>query len=131
MGVTFSTWTLGAFFVVAGLNHFLAPGFYLSIMPPYLGWHLGLIYISGVAEIAGGIGVLIPRTRVWAGWGLLALLVAVFPANIHAALNGMGEVPRWALWLSFPCNWCRWPGCIGLASGAQRFTPDLTERSAG
>ncbi len=107
---------MAVFFVVAGLNHFLSPGTYLAIMPPYLPWHLALVNISGVAEIAGGIGVLLPQTRVMAGWGLLALLAAVFPANIQAALHGMGSVPPWILWGRLPFQlvmfWWVWWTCV-------------------
>jgi uncharacterized membrane protein len=94
----------GLFFIVAGLNHFLHPAPYLSMMPPYLPWHDGLVQASGVAEVLGGIGVLIPRMRALAGWGLIALLVAVFPANLSVALHGWPGVnlPRWVLWLRLP-----------------------------
>ena len=60
---------------------------FVRAMPPYLPWHLGLVYLSGVFEVAGGIGLLVPRVRVAAAWGLIALYVAVFPANVHMALH--------------------------------------------
>jgi uncharacterized membrane protein len=78
---------LAAAFSYAGVTHFTGPEFFLAIVPPYLPEPLLLVYLSGVAEIAGGVGVLIPRVRRLAGWGLLALLVAVYPANIHMALH--------------------------------------------
>jgi len=78
---------LGAFFVAAGANHFVQTDFYVSIMPPYLPAHLLLVYVSGVFEIVGGLGVVVPRVRVAAGVGLVLLLIAVFPANVHMALN--------------------------------------------
>ena len=78
---------LGVFWVVAGANHFLSPDFYVPMMPPYLPAHLELVYLSGVFEILGGVFVLIPRTRALAGWGLIALLMAIFPANVHMALS--------------------------------------------
>ena len=90
------------FFVAAGANHFLSPTFYLELMPPYLPWHLGLIYVSGIAEIVLGVAVVNPRMRKAAGWGLIALLVAVFPANIYAALHGFHSVPTWILWARLP-----------------------------
>lgn len=97
---------LGAVFIVAGANHFRSPEPYLEIMPPYLPAHRELVALSGAAEIAGGLGALIPATRGMAGWGLLALLFAVFPANIYAAQNGMKvfgmAVPPWLLWLRLP-----------------------------
>ncbi len=78
---------LGVFWVVAGVNHFLTPDFYVPMMPPYLPAHLELVYVSGVFEILGGILALVPRTRALAGWGLIALLMAIFPANVHMALS--------------------------------------------
>ena len=78
---------LSVFFVVAGVNHFVSPDFYTGIMPPYLPAHLELVYLSGLFEILGGIAVLVPGVRVLAGYGLVLLLVAVYPANIHTALH--------------------------------------------
>lgn len=95
-------WLLGLGFVAAGFNHFIAPRLYLAIMPPALPWPLALVYVSGVAEIVGGLGVLIPATRKLAGWGLIALLIAVFPANLHAAFHGAGSIPPWILWARLP-----------------------------
>jgi uncharacterized membrane protein len=82
---------MGIFFIVAGVNHFVSPGFYETIMPPFLPWPMALIYISGAAEILGGAGVLIPWARRVAGWGLIALLIAVFPANIYAVMHGISS----------------------------------------
>lgn len=97
---------LGIVFVLAGYNHFRDPGFYLKIMPPFIPWHKAMVAISGVAEILGGLGILLPQTRYWAGWGLMALLVAVFPANIYSALEGINPVnskaPGWILWVRLP-----------------------------
>ena len=67
MSRTVALWILSAFFVVAGLNHFLNPGPYLAMMPPYLPWHEALVIISGIAEIAGGLAILIAKTRRLAG----------------------------------------------------------------
>jgi uncharacterized membrane protein len=78
---------LAVFFIGAGVLHFVRPEFYLRIMPPYLPWHLELVYLSGACEVAGGVGVLIPALRRAAGWGLIALLIAVFPANLQMAVN--------------------------------------------
>jgi len=75
------------FFLGSGINHFLRTGFYLRMMPPYLPLHLELVQISGVAEIVLGVLLLIPRTSAAAAWGLIALLVAVFPANMQMALH--------------------------------------------
>lgn len=79
--------TAGPLFVVAGLLHFLKPRFYESIMPPYVPAQRELVYASGIAEILGGLALLHPRTRRLGGWWLIATLIAVFPANIHMALN--------------------------------------------
>lgn len=78
---------LSAFFINVGVDHFVNPGFYLAIMPEYLPLHLEAVYISGFFEILGGVSVLVPRLRSAAGWGLVVLLIAVFPANIHMAIN--------------------------------------------
>lgn len=73
--------------VGAGTMHFVNPQFYLKIMPPYLPFHLELVYLSGFLEIALGVLLLVPRLSRWAAWGIFALLIAVFPANIHVYLN--------------------------------------------
>ncbi len=75
------------FFVGGGINHFVNPDFYIRIMPPYLPWHRELVLLSGVFEVVLGLMVLIPRYLRLAGWGLIALLIAVSPANIHMAVN--------------------------------------------
>lgn len=75
------------FYIAAGVNHFLKPVFYLKMMPPYVPWHAAMVQISGVAEIAGGIGLLTLQMRRAAAWGIVALLVAVFPANVYMATN--------------------------------------------
>lgn len=93
---------LGAAFIAAGALHFVRPAVYARIIPPFLPWPMALVYVSGVAEILGGIGVLIPALRPWAGLGLVALLVAVFPANVYMAVAperaGFGIAPV-LLWL--------------------------------
>ncbi len=108
-------YVMGPLYVVAGLNHLLNPDLYVAIMPPYIPWHLGLVWVSGVIEIALGIGVLVPRTRRLAGWGTIALLLAVFPANLHMALADAGtyDAPAWGLWLRLPIQglliaWAWW-----------------------
>lgn len=80
-------WALGLFFAAAGANHFIAPEWYLRIMPPFLPWHRPLVYLSGVLEMALGLALLSPRLERKAAWGLAALLLGIFPANIHMALN--------------------------------------------
>jgi uncharacterized membrane protein len=90
------------FFAFAGTLHFLRPAMYMKIMPPYVPWHLAIVYASGAAEILGGLGLLLPRLRRSAALGLVALLIAVFPANIYMATNpveaGAGALPPAALW---------------------------------
>lgn len=75
-------------FVLAGAAHFADPAFYLAMMPPYLPAHQLLVDLSGVAEILLGLAVLHAPLRRWAGWGLMALIVAVFPANVYVAASG-------------------------------------------
>jgi uncharacterized membrane protein len=78
---------LATFFIYFGVDHFINPDFYLSIMPPAFPLHEEAVYISGLFEILGGVGVLISRFRKIAAWGLIALLVAVYPANIYMAIT--------------------------------------------
>ncbi len=121
---TLFRWLLAVFFVAAGVNHFRLPELYLRIMPPYLPQPLALVYLSGVAEILGGLGVLFPRTRWLAGWGLMALLVAVFPANIYMLTSGFPGIPAWVLWLRLPFQlvflaWVYWTCLRGARSTTQ------------
>ena len=80
---TVSKSILAVFMIVAGTMHFLNPGFYLKIMPPYLPLHEELVLVSGIMEVLLGILLLIPRSSRKAAWGIVALLIAVFPANLH------------------------------------------------
>ncbi|MCC3153417.1 DoxX family protein [Hymenobacter sp. BT770] len=108
-----SRYALALLFVLAGTWHFVHPGTYLAIMLPQLPQPLALVYVSGVFEVLGGVGLLLHRTRRLAGWGLLALLVAVFPANLYMALihEKLG-VPGWVAWgrlpLQLPLMWWVW-----------------------
>ena len=96
---------LAAIFVTAGVFHFVRPVPFERIVPPFLPFPRALVYISGVAEIAGGLALLVPQLRPWAGLWLIALLIAVFPANLYMALAperaGLGIAPVW-LWLRLP-----------------------------
>ena len=98
----------GLFFIGAGTLHFTHTRWYVRIMPPYIPAHRELDYASGVAEIAGGVGLLSPSPHVRrsAGWWLIATLIAVFPANVHMALNAddFPDVPggQAALWARLP-----------------------------
>jgi len=80
---TTSQYLLAIFMIGAGTMHFVKPDFYLKIMPPYLPWHRELVYLSGVFEAALGLLLLVPRYSRLAAWGVIALLIAVFPANIY------------------------------------------------
>jgi uncharacterized membrane protein len=96
---------LGLAFIGAGILHFTKREMYEAICPDYLPNHSALVTISGIAEIAGGVGTWIPQTRKAAGWGLIALLIAVFPANLNMALESerfARVAPAWALWLRLP-----------------------------
>jgi len=118
-------YVMGPLYIVAGAMHFVVPELYVQIVPPVLPAPLALVYVSGVAEIAVGAGVLLPRTRRYAAWGTVAVLVAVFPANVYMATHGVviegmpgggdpsglirwGRLPLqgvlilWALWYTRP-----------------------------
>jgi uncharacterized membrane protein len=108
-----SRYALALLFVLAGTWHFIHPATYLAIMPPQLPQPLALVYVSGVFEILGGLGLLPAPTRRLAGWGLLALLVAVFPANVYMALiHEQLHIPGWIAWgrlpLQLPLLWWVW-----------------------
>ena len=109
-------------FVSVGLLHFIDPDPFLKIMPTYVPWHLELVYLSGLFEILGGVGLLVPRARHFAAWGLIALLIAVYPANINMLMNDIyiGDMPheRWLLWARMPLQLVMalgvlWSGEIG------------------
>lgn len=116
---------LGALFVLAGLNHFLQPRMYTAIMPDYLPAHRALVALSGYAEIGLGALVVVPRLRLPARWGLIALLIAIFPANLHMALYAQRYpgLPPALLWLRLPLQaaliawvwWCTEPAIASPA----------------
>ena len=113
---------LATFFVAAGVAHFAATAFFTHIVPPYLPSPEALVYVSGACEVLLGVAVLVPATRRLAAWGLVLLLIAVFPANVHMAVNRVGFVdpPAWlpqptplGLWLRLPVQgvlvaWAWW-----------------------
>jgi uncharacterized membrane protein len=108
---------LAIFWLAGGINHFVNPDFYVGIMPPALPAHLELVHLTGVLEIAGGIGVLLSGTRSLAGWGLIALLIAFVPVHLHMVMHPEVFVPRgvpyWALWARLPVQaafvvWAWW-----------------------
>ena len=94
----------GLFFLGAGIMHFVRPRAYESIVPDAVPAHREVVIVSGVAEIAGGLALLPSRSARWAGWWLIALLVAVFPANVNMAVNAQRfrAVPEALLWLRLP-----------------------------
>ena len=102
-------YVIGTFFIAAGVLHFVKPATYLAMMPPWIPFHKESIALSGVAEVAGGAALFSDRTARFGAWWLVALLVAVFPANVHMAVNpeqikGLDRtgIPHWALWLRLP-----------------------------
>ncbi|MBO6573812.1 MAG: hypothetical protein JJ896_00220 [Rhodothermales bacterium] len=107
---------LAAFWVAAGANHFINPEFYLQLMPPWIPAHEAMVFWSGVAEVAGGIAVLIPAWRARAGVFLILVLIGVTPANLHMALNpgDFAELgPAWVFWVRLPIQvlfglWAWW-----------------------
>jgi uncharacterized membrane protein len=114
---TILRWVLTIFMVGAGINHFFNPSPYLGMMPAELPHPALLVQISGVAEILGGLGLILPATRRLTAWCLIALFVAIFPANLNMALNhlplGTSSVPTWALWARLPLQlvliaWAYW-----------------------
>jgi len=101
---TILRWIAAIAFVAAGANHFRNFDFYRGIVPPAFPQPGALVAISGVCEIAGGVGLLIPALRRAAGWGLIALLIAVFPANLYMALHPerFPGFQQWELWVRLP-----------------------------
>jgi uncharacterized membrane protein len=108
-------YVMALFYFLAGVMHFVNPKFFLRIVPPKLPAKLTLVYISGIAEIVLGIGLIIPGTQSLAAWGVILLLIAVFPANIYQYMaKGAGmRVPQWALLIRLPLQfvlilWAFW-----------------------
>ena len=98
---------MGLSYVWIGCQHFINPSFFLKIVPPYLAFHLELVYLSGGFEIIFGLGLLFKKTRFYASWVLVFLLIAVYPANIYLAFN---EIPQEAINVSsFMASWVRLP----------------------
>ena len=105
------------FYIAAGTLHFIKPEPYLRIMPPYIPWHVFIVQASGVFEILGGLGLLVSKTRRASAWGLAALLIAIFPANIYMATNpleaGAASIPPVIRWGRLPLQplliwWVLW-----------------------
>jgi uncharacterized membrane protein len=110
---------LGAAMIAIGIAHFASPQPFVQIIPKALPWPLFLVYLSGAAEIAGGAGLFVPRLRRAASFGLIALYIAVFPANVNMALHqiplGGQAVSPFVLWGRLPLQlvfiaWAYWVG---------------------
>ena len=112
---------LALFFVIAGTLHFLFPEPYIRMVPPLLPRPGTIVWVSGVAEMMGGIGLMLPRWRRFAAWGLVILLIAVFPANIYMAA---ARVPFSGLLGKSWVQWLRLPLQIPLIYWAWRYTRD-------
>ena len=87
----FTILLMSIFYVRIGVHHFLDPEYFLNIMPPFLPYHLELVYISGFFEILLGLLLIFPKYRFYASWGLIILLIAVFPANIYLAQSEIAQ----------------------------------------
>lgn len=111
---TFLRSLLALLFLTAGILHLARPDIFLQVMPRWVPMQLACIYLSGLCELAGGAGLLLPpgRGRAGAGLGLMLLLIAVFPVNLEMALHGFRNWWPWALWLRVPFQfvliWAVW-----------------------
>jgi uncharacterized membrane protein len=118
-----SIYLIALIFGAAGTAHLVWPAAFARIVPPYLPAPRTLVYVSGVAELLGALGLLVPGLRGYAGWGLILLLLAVLPANVHMALypTDFERLPAWALHLRLPLQfvligWIYWALDLGLPS---------------
>lgn len=94
---------MGLVYIAAGINHFIVPEIYLRMMPRPFPYPLEMVYLSGVAEILCGAGLLFRQTRKVAAWATILLLIAVFPANVFMALHPVGwNIPVWVLYARLP-----------------------------
>ena len=117
---------LGVAFIGIGAAHFLLTRAFVSIVPDYLPAHTALVRVSGLAEMVGGVGVLVPSTRRWGAWFLVALLIAVFPANVWMVQHPerFPSLPPWQLWARLPLQ-------IPLIAWAWLYTRRDRERVEG
>lgn len=127
--------------IVVGITHFTVPEQYARIVPPQLPYPFELVYISGFFEILGGIGLVIPFVSVAAAWGLIALYIAVFPANINMAVNSIpiDNIPHipWLYWARLPFQavliaWAYWytkkPEAQPGASSVEKLVESIANR---
>lgn len=120
MSRTSAVLPIALLFLAAGVLHFVTPQFFLRIVPPWVPNAELAVQASGALEIIGALGLLFARTRVAAGWGLIALLVAVFPANVYmlqqAIANGASGAAKAVLWARLPLQpvliWWIWRAAI-------------------
>ncbi|ABJ76987.1 DoxX family protein [Leptospira borgpetersenii] len=100
---TVSLYTMATLYIIAGILHFVLPRFYLRIMPPYIPYPKLVVYFSGVIEIGFGIMLFFPDTKQLGAWGVILLLIAVFPANLyHYQSRRKTDPPKWVLLLRLP-----------------------------
>jgi uncharacterized membrane protein len=101
-------------YVLAGINHFLHTAIYIAIMPPWLPWHYPLVYISGICEFVLGALLIPVNTRRMAAWGIIVMLIAIFPANVQMAINYTQEhhPMTWVSYVRLPLQavliWWAW-----------------------
>lgn len=113
---------IAAFFFIGGVAHFVFTDVFVRIMPNYLGYQKELVLISGLFELLGAIGILFPSTRLLAGYGLIVLIIAVFPANINMAIHPQDykSIPELLLWLRLPLQfffvWFVWQSIKSIKS---------------
>src|SRR6202042_1517127 len=109
-----SLYIMAVLYIVAGIFHFTKTSTYLRIVPPYIPYHLVIVYISGVLEILFGAGLFFSKFRHYSAFGLIILLIAIFPANIYMLSSGLfTNIPRWVLWARLPLQavliaWAAW-----------------------
>jgi uncharacterized membrane protein len=127
---------LGVIMIAVGLDHFLNPTPFERIVPRWLPSPAVLVAVSGFFEVLGGVGLLVPRTRRFAAWGLVALYVAVFPANVNMAVHQIQLAPTdtfpvWAMWarLPFQAVFIAWAYWLTRDDGAQAGASALTNRA--
>ena len=122
-------YVMGVLYVVAGALHFVVPDLYVQAVPPMFPRPLALVYLSGVAEVVLGVGVVVPRTRRLAAWGLVALLVAVFPANVYMAITGVAITggPEFIGDPSSTARWARLPFQVVFVLWAWWYTRPLPD----
>ena len=111
---------MALFFVCTGIVHIIKPITFIEITPKFLPKRKELVYLSGMLEILGGLGLLFPFSRRFAAKGLMGLLYAVFPANLNMAVNKIdfGFIPQWLLWVRLPLQFLLIAGINQLAEDA-------------